>query len=217
MEKDLGENKGEKPPVGRNPEPAQSSRPVTASHRRHLPLAWKQLGGQAEATGSTAHFGRTRSTPPLPVEYKDIAAVKNIELLYLLLFLKSLSSPRKPSETLALATMCAAATSLPKPRKDSLELCIGETGIHAEGIRLNHLQSPDIFHSLSPLFVGKLNNTLVSDHHQPRRAAIRLQVGLAHLWNPFQHQIVARSLFPNFGQSSPSRYSSPERAPATVS
>jgi hypothetical protein len=72
--------------VGRNLEPAQSSLSDTASYRHHPPLAWKQLGGQAEATGSTARHGRTRLTPPTPAEYKDLTVVEKIELLYLLLF-----------------------------------------------------------------------------------------------------------------------------------
>jgi hypothetical protein len=56
MEMALGGKKKEKPPVGRNPDPAQSSRSDSASYRRPPPLAYKQLDGQAEATGSTAAF-----------------------------------------------------------------------------------------------------------------------------------------------------------------
>jgi hypothetical protein len=54
--KGVRRKKKEKPPVGRNPDPAQSSWSDTASYRRRPLLACKQLGGQAEATGSTAAF-----------------------------------------------------------------------------------------------------------------------------------------------------------------
>jgi hypothetical protein len=101
MEKELEEKKGEKPPVGRNPELglAQPVDTISVSHARRsrrLPRRCKQLSGARK----TVHpRGRTRWTPPPSAPIRSFATKDKLEpssFSFLPLSFFSVHSPPKP-------------------------------------------------------------------------------------------------------------------------